>query len=170
MAVKKKGKLSGLHKGPQDQEPPATDTGFSVQDSFSQLWLAGLGALARAQTEGPRLLEALIAEGSRVQKGEKSGTQAVMGRLEKARESLTSGGDKARKQAGADWDKLELIFRDRVGKALLQLGVPSASDVAGMAAEIEALKARISALEAQPGKTTKPGARAQKKPPGSSRA
>ena len=170
MAVKKKGKLSGLHKKTPDQEPPVSETGFSIPDSFSQLWLVGLGALAKAQTEGPKLLEALIAEGSRVQKGEKSSTRAVLGGLEKARESLASGGDQVRKQAGADWDRLESIFRDRVGKALLQLGAPSANDVAEMAEQIEALKKRISALEAQPGKTPKTRTRAKIKAPGNSPA
>ncbi|MCJ7556503.1 MAG: phasin family protein [Gammaproteobacteria bacterium] len=163
MTVKKKGKLSGLNKKNQDLEPPVAARGFSIPDSFSQLWLAGQGALARAQTEGPRLLEALIAEGSRVQKGEKTGAQAVLGGLEKARESLASGSNEVRKQASVDWDNLEHIFRDRVGKALLQLGVPSASDTAGMAEEIEALKKRISALEAESAKTPKAATRGKTK-------
>jgi poly(hydroxyalkanoate) granule-associated protein len=155
MAVKKKGKLSGLNKKNQDPESPAAAPGLGIPDSLSQLWLAGLGALAKAQTEGPKLLEALIAEGSRVQKGEKTSAQAVLGGLEKARVGLASGSDKVRKQASVDWDNLENIFRDRVGKALLQLGVPSASDAAGMAKEIEALKKRISALEAASAKKPK---------------
>ena len=170
MAVKKKGKLSGLNKKNQDLESPANVPGFSLPDSFSHLWLAGLGALAKAQTEGPRLLEALIAEGTRVQKGEKTGAQAVLGGLEKARDSLASGSSKVRKQASVDWDSLEHIFRDRVGKALLQLGVPSANDAAGMAEEIEALKKRISALEAAPAKTPKKTTRGKAKPSGSTPA
>jgi len=167
MAVKKKGKLSGLNKKGPDLEPSASDPGFSMPESFSQLWLAGRGALAKAQTGGPRLLEALIAEGSRVQKGAKTGAQAVQGGLEKAGESLASGSNNVRKQASANWDNLEHIFLDRVGKALLQLGIPSATDAAGMAEEIEALKKRISALEAVSVKAPKAATRGKTKSSGS---
>ena len=46
---------------------PLTATLSGVADSVQQVWLAGLGALGRAQSEGSRLFEALAGEGREVQ-------------------------------------------------------------------------------------------------------
>ena len=45
----------------------------TVRDSAQQIWLAGLGAFAKAQAEGSKVFESLVKEGSTVQRK----TQAV---------------------------------------------------------------------------------------------
>ena len=40
----------------------------AVRDSTHQIWLAGLGAFAKAQQEGTKVFEALVKEGSELQR------------------------------------------------------------------------------------------------------
>jgi poly(hydroxyalkanoate) granule-associated protein len=86
-----------------------------IRDSANQIWLAGLGAFSKAQQEGLKMFEALVAEGEKVQERTKMETD----------ERLAEG--KAR-VTGA-WDKLEQVFEDRVARALHSLNVPSRKDI-----------------------------------------
>ena len=40
----------------------------TVKDSAQQIWLAGLGAFAKAQEEGNKVFDALVKEGETIQK------------------------------------------------------------------------------------------------------
>ena len=44
--------------------PPLTNT---IRESAQQIWLAGLGAFAKAQAEGGKVFEALVREGQTMQ-------------------------------------------------------------------------------------------------------
>jgi poly(hydroxyalkanoate) granule-associated protein len=116
--------------------PPRPDT---TKDSAQQIWLAGLGAFAKAQAEGGKAFEALVSEGLSIQRQTQT---AAEDRLAEAahRVSHLASGFTAR--ATGPWDKLENIFEDRVAKALHRLGVPAAR-------YLEALQARVEALEQQ---------------------
>jgi hypothetical protein len=65
-------------------------TAASSQDgpleSLMHIWLAGLGAVSKAKTEGGKLLNELIEEGARVQDREREGAKlAVRSSLDKTR-------------------------------------------------------------------------------------
>ncbi len=104
----------------------------TVRDSAQQIWLAGLGAFAKAQArgtkiqvEGAKMFEALVKEGE-------------------ARQSFVRkvAGDKvaeAAARATGTWDKLEQVFEDRVARSLSSLGVPTKKD-------IETLSKRVAEL------------------------
>ncbi len=111
----------------------------SVKDSAQQIWLAGLGAFAKAQAEGGKVFEALVKEGTNLQKKTQSAAEEKLGEVS-GRMSSMAGEVQAR--AGQQWDKLESIFEDRTAKALAKLGVPVNKD-------LQALQDRIEALEAQ---------------------
>jgi len=95
----------------------ATEFQFAarIRESASQIWLAGLGAFAKAQQEGVKMFEALVEEGEKVQERTKI----------EADERLSE----ARAKAAGTWDKLEQVFEDRVARALHRLNVPSRKDV-----------------------------------------
>lgn len=137
-------------KRKRSDDIPATDPypdgtlASQVKDSAQQIWLAGMGAFARAQEEGTKVFEALVKEGAKLQKKTARTTE---GRLEDM--SAKVGDLQAR--AGQGWDKLESIFEERTAKALKRLGVPSARDV-------DALSARLDALSLQVAKLSKPAA------------
>ena len=117
----------------------------SVKDSAQQIWLAGMGAFSKAQAEGGKVFEALVKEGTTLQKK----TQAVAEeKLGEVTGKMTSMAGEVQAKAGQHWDKLETIFEERTARALKKLGVPSKHDM-------EALAARIDALQAQLGKPVK---------------
>jgi poly(hydroxyalkanoate) granule-associated protein len=86
-----------------------------VRESANQIWLAGLGAFSKAQKEGVKMFEALVAEGEKVQEPTKTEAAAL----------LAEG--KAR-VTGA-WDKLEQVFEERMARALQRLNLPNREDI-----------------------------------------
>jgi poly(hydroxyalkanoate) granule-associated protein len=111
----------------------------SVKESAQQIWLAGMGAFAKAQAEGKQVFEALVKEGTSLQKKTQSVAEEKFGEVSG---KMTSMADEVTAKAGQHWDKLESIFEERTAKAMKKLGVPSSKDV-------QALKDRIDALTAQ---------------------
>jgi poly(hydroxyalkanoate) granule-associated protein len=110
-----------------------------VKESAQQIWLAGMGAFAKAQAEGKQVFDALVKEGVSLQKKTQSAAEERFGEVT---DKMTSMADEVTARAGQHWDKLESIFEERTAKALKKLGVPSSKDV-------QALKDRIDALSAQ---------------------
>jgi poly(hydroxyalkanoate) granule-associated protein len=118
----------------------------SVKDSAQQIWLAGLGAFAKAQEEGNKVFEALVKDGM----GMQAKSQAMAEeKLAEATSKMTSMAQGITERATGQWDKLETIFEDRVAKALKKLGVPSAQDVAVLTTRVEELSKLVQTLAAQ---------------------
>ena len=86
-----------------------------IRESANQIWLAGLGAFAKAQQEGAKMFEALVEEGEKVQEKTKTVADERLAEM--------------RSKATGTWDKLEQVFEDRVARALHSLSVPSRKDV-----------------------------------------
>jgi poly(hydroxyalkanoate) granule-associated protein len=114
-----------------------------VNDSAQQIWLAGMGAFARAQAEGSKVFETLVKEGTSLQKKTQS---AAEDKLSEVTTKMSSMAGDVQAKAGQHWDKLEGIFEERTAKALGKLGVPSAKDVAALTARIDALSAQVAKL------------------------
>ena len=121
----------------------------TVKDSAQQIWLAGLGAFAKAQEEGNKVFDALVKEGLSIQRKTQSVAEE---RISEATQKVSNMASDIGSRAAGQWDKLESIFEERVAKAMGKLGVPSAKDIA-------ALNARIDALSAQLGKPAAPAAK-----------
>ena len=126
----------------------------NVKEQAQQIWLAGLGAFAKAQQDGTKAFERLVSDGITMQR--KVHTTAEE-KLAEATQKATQAAHTLSERATGQWGKLENIFEDRVAKALLSLGLPSA-------AEMEALHARVAALEAQLGGKAKPATKTTAKP------
>ena len=114
-----------------------------VKDSAQQIWLAGMGAFSRAQAEGTKVFEALVKEGSTLQKKTQSAAEEKIGEVTS---KMTSMAGDVQARAGQQWDKLESIFEERTSKAMNKLGVPSAKDVAALVARIDELSAQVAKL------------------------
>jgi poly(hydroxyalkanoate) granule-associated protein len=115
---------------------PAPDFSSTVKDSAQQIWLAGLGAFAKAQEEGSKVFDTLVKEGVSMQRK----TQASAGeKLSEAGSKMASMATEITSRASGQWDKLETIFEDRVSKALRHLGVPTSADVDALNARIDEL-------------------------------
>jgi poly(hydroxyalkanoate) granule-associated protein len=139
-----------------------TDNGqlaAAVKDSAQQIWLAGLGAFAKAQEEGNKVFEALVKEGKGIQKRTRAIAEEKLG-VVTGRVGRVAGD--VSKQATQSWDRLEQVFEDRVARALNRLGVPTNADVQELIARVEKLNASVQALGGKPARA--PRAAAARKP------
>jgi len=114
-----------------------------VRESAQQIWLAGMGAFAKAQAEGKQVFEALVKEGATLQKKTHAEAGERFGEVASRMQNMAAD---AGSRAGQQWDKLESIFEERTAKALKRLGVPSARDVEALSERLDALAAKIDAL------------------------
>ena len=114
----------------------------SVKESAQQIWLAGMGAFAKAQAEGKQVFDSLVKEGASLQKKTQSVAEE---KYDEVTSRMTSMADDVTAKAGKQWDKLESIFEERTAKALQKLGVPSSKDVQSLMDRIDALQAQVGA-------------------------
>lgn len=119
----------------------------TVKDSAQQIWLAGLGAFAKAQGEGGKVFDTLIKEGVNLQRKTQAAAEEKLGDVA-GRMSAMAG--EVGSKANASWDKLESIFEERTARALGRLGVPAASDLAALVDRVAALEAAVAALGGKP--------------------
>jgi len=103
-----------------------------MKDSAQHIWLAGLGAFAKAQEEGGKVFENLVKEGSHLQQT-----------TQQAQAKMTEAAEKVGQMASGQMDKLETIFEERVAMALKSMGLPSAEDVAALQARVEQLEKQL---------------------------
>ena len=118
---------------------PMANASESVTPPAQHVWLAGLGALAKAQQEGSKAMEALVNDGLAFQRKSQSEAQQ---RLQEATERLSHMASDFGQPTSGRVDKLEHLFEDRVAKALHRLGMPSLLD-------IQMLNDRVTQLETQ---------------------
>ncbi len=136
----------------------------TVKESAQQIWLAGLGAFAKAQEEGGKVFETLVKEGLTIQRKTQSAAEE---KISEATNRMASMATDISAKASGQWDKLENIFEDRVAKALNKLGVPSAKDIDVLIARIDDLNKsvqKLSSKAAAPKTAPKAAASAAAKP------
>ena len=112
----------------------------TLSESAQQVWLAGVGAFSRAQTEGTKLFEALIKEGLKL---EQNAVKFAGGQADVVRGAVESKVGQARERATDTWDRLEKVFEDRVQRALTKLGVPGRDDLAELTRKVDTLTAEL---------------------------
>ena len=135
---------SGKPSGPAGNAKPDREAlASSVKDSAQQIWQAGLGAFAKAQAEGGRAFEALVKEGTTLQRKTQAAAEE---RITEATNRMTNMATDISSKASGHWDKLENIFEERVAKALNKLGVPSAKDISALIARIDDLNRSVQKL------------------------
>ena len=132
----------------------------AVSDDNRHIWLAGLGAFAKAQAEGGKAFEALVAEGLEMQRRSQALAQQHITDVAQRLGEMTA---RAGQTAAGPWDKLGGIFEDRVARALGKLGVPGTQDWQALVQRVEALEQQLASGRHEGGSATKtPPARAAK--------
>lgn len=128
------------NRGPQSS---ADTTARTIMDSAQQIWLAGMGAFARAQEEGGKLFDTLVKEGGTLERKTRS---MATGRVDAVRDAVETGVGQVRERAVDTWDRLEKVFEDRVQRALNGLGVPGREEIETLTRRVEALTAEVRKL------------------------
>ncbi|HET7592296.1 MAG TPA: phasin family protein [Rhodanobacteraceae bacterium] len=126
-----------------------------LADSAQQIWLAGLGALARTQQEGGKFFDALVEEGVRIQEKTHAYNEEQM---KQGQQQSTAWMEQARKRTNAAMGKLEKAFDERIARAAKRMRMPSHEDIQELSARIDALTREVRANRApsaKPRATTK---------------
>jgi poly(hydroxyalkanoate) granule-associated protein len=121
----------------------------SVRESAQQIWLAGMGAFAKAQEEGTRVFEALVKEGQSLQQ---KTHVAAEDRISEIASKVSAIAETVGAKASQNFDKLEGIFEARTAKAMGRLGVPTAEEMRALMQRVEALEAAMARLSRPPRK------------------
>jgi poly(hydroxyalkanoate) granule-associated protein len=156
MLKQAKAKAKAESGGAASSRDQAGDLGKAVLESSRQIWLAGLGAFAKAQAGGAKVFETLVQQGEGLEKRTRhvaAETAAAARGAAKAKAKEVSA------MAGGTWDKLEQVFEDRVARALSKLGVHTQSDVEKLSERVDALADAVNELMKATGVTPKRRAR-----------
>jgi poly(hydroxyalkanoate) granule-associated protein len=108
----------------------------AVTQSAQKIWLAGLGAFARARTEGDKFFDLLVEQGKGIRAKTEKATDAAL-------RTVRSQADNTLANAQGQWDKLEQVFEDRVSRSLNRLGVLSSKDVEDLARQVAELNQSV---------------------------
>jgi poly(hydroxyalkanoate) granule-associated protein len=138
---------------------PSKGLAQAVLDSSHQIWLAGLGAFAKAQEGGVKVFENLVKQGEGLEAKTRT---AAAHTAEAARGAAKAGTKEMQAIAGGTWDKLEQVFENRVARALEKLGVYTAADVRKLTERVDELSEAVNALLKVQGGGRKPARRAPK--------
>ncbi|HKW80636.1 MAG TPA: phasin family protein [Casimicrobiaceae bacterium] len=122
---------------------PTPTLSKAILESSHQIWLAGLGAFAKAQEGGAKVFETLVKQGEVLEaRTRKTAAQTA----DVARDAARSKAREMQAIAGGTWDKLEQVFEARVQRALSKLGVYSAADVQRLTERVDRLSAAVDDL------------------------
>ena len=114
----------------------------AILDSSHKIWLAGLGAFARAQEGGVKVFDTLVEQGESLEAKTRA---AAAGTADAARDAARAKAKEMQAMAGGTWDKLEQVFENRVARALGRLGVYSSQDVKRLTERVDALSEAVNA-------------------------
>ena len=140
--LKKTARKTASSKSPQFQDQ-AERLSKNLGESAQQVWLAGVGAFGRAQSEGTKLFETLVKEGLSL---EQVTRKVAGGKVEAVRDAVESTVGQARERASDTWDRLEKVFEERVQRALRRLEVPSREDLSALIDRVDSLNAELRKL------------------------
>jgi len=115
----------------------------SIMESAQQIWLAGLGAFAKAQEQGGHLFETLLQEGSSL---EQKTRKLATGKAGDVRDAVETGVTQVRERTQETWDRLEQVFENRVSRALSKLGVPGRKDLDELLKRVDELNREVRKL------------------------
>ncbi len=123
---------------PEDRHGDST-----LRESVNQIWLAGLGAFARAQEEGGKLFDSLVREGAAMQ----SKTRTTAGeKMTQAGHRMADLADDLTQRASGQWDRVGSRVEQGMSQTLDRMGLASAREVAALQARIEALERTVALL------------------------
>ncbi|TVP93153.1 MAG: poly(3-hydroxyalkanoate) granule-associated protein PhaF [Pseudomonadaceae bacterium] len=165
--------------GKKKADKTATGSGWvsEIENYSRQIWLAGLGAYAKAGKEGVKLFEGLIKDGEVAEKAAKTEIDKQVDTLKGKRKSgkatlddAKSKADQAKGKLTGKWNELESAFEQRLNSAVSRLGVPTRGEIQQLDSKIDELTKQISALAANKPAAAKaapkatPAATARRKP------
>jgi poly(hydroxyalkanoate) granule-associated protein len=104
-----------------------------------QIWLAGLGAFARAEEEGGKLFDNLVKLGEELETKTKEIADTTVGEMR----------EKVLEKATDTKERVERVFDDRITTTLSRLGIPTQKEMDSLNQKLDALTTVIAQLSEQ---------------------
>jgi poly(hydroxyalkanoate) granule-associated protein len=146
------GSTSRSRDGGHSARAKAEIAQLQLLKGVQQVWLAGMGAIARAQKDGPMAFQDAVLEGFRLLNRSRSAAQdMVRDAFESAQETLQSRVGNARGQAQGTMENMEALFQSRVQRTLQQLGLPTAEELRFLAQRVAELNEDVRQMKARSG-------------------
>jgi poly(hydroxyalkanoate) granule-associated protein len=144
---------AGKRRAPMD-EASGRDRRREAQaqllQGVQQVWLAGMGAIARAQKDGPAAFTDAVSEGLKLLGQSRSNAQRIVrDAFDAAQETLQTRVGGVRDQAQETWDNLETLFQNRVQRAMHDLGVPTAREIRDLTRRVTDLNESVQRINAR---------------------
>ena len=112
-----------------------------------KIYLAGLGAYAKAGQEGSEYFKSLVKSGEGVEKQGKKlvneQVEAANNQIDSVKTTVTSNVNSVKGKVEVQLDKIEKAFDNRVASALNRIGIPSKQDVEVLSAKLDELSALL---------------------------
>lgn len=111
-----------------------------MADAAQKIWLAGLGAVAMASTQGAQLFAAMVDKGKEVEKTGAAAASVVKDAASDAAQTATGSAEDV-------WKRFQGMLDAQVASALSRLGVPSRDEIAKLTKRVEELTRSIETLK-----------------------
>jgi len=121
--------------GEHDNRGGAEGAGDALRESAERIWLAGLGALERMKSEGPRMFENLVEQG-----------RNMSAQAKDAADKALRGMREANFEGAGRWEKFEQAIQERVSKSLSGLGVMTNREVEALSKQVAELNEHVREL------------------------
>lgn len=108
-----------------------------------EVWLAGLGALARAQDEGDRVFRNLVERGEQYEEARRKDLDKAAKTLEKQQQEAREG---ITKTVTDTYKSVEQTVANTLTETLGRIGVPTRNEVRGLSDKVGQLSAKLDAL------------------------
>ena len=143
----KNSKVSKFKSKDQDSssDNALKNTAKAIMEQAEHIWLAGLGAFAKAQEQSGKFYETLVKEGAALERATRKVTEA---KVEEVRGMVETTVTQVKERATDTWDRLEQVFENRVSRALGTLGIPGRDELDLLAKRVEELSKAVRSLDA----------------------
>lgn len=117
-----------------------------VEKYSRQIWLAGLGAYAKASKDGAKLFDGLVEDGAKAEELAKGAVEQQVKNVESAKDKAVDAVESVKDKALGKWNALEEAFDRRLNSAVSRLGVPSRSEVRELQKKVDELTKLVKKL------------------------
>lgn len=115
----------------------------SERSGVRKLWLAGLGAYAKAGQEGLDYFHTLVRLGEQAQQRGRQQVSEQVGAANGQFDDVRNSVSVVKNQVAARVEKIEQAFDSRVAGALNRLGIPARQDIQALSAKLDELSALL---------------------------
>lgn len=138
--------MSEVIEAVETEEATSAKIAERLKVSAHQIWLAGLGAYAKAEEEGIKAIESLIKEGEDVEVRASEARKETIAKTTELREKANQSIEDIKENLLGSWGKVETVIDQRIEAVINFFGLPSKSDVDELIIKVEELNKAVKAL------------------------